>query len=248
MEGGVSLVHSSQSPAGDVVEAGGSFMRNLPRVEYGGQYPSLDECVLNIDKPFARVLPTSPYLDAGASLHLRRGDGRSLSLPKDAGWGSYGASADLAYYVSGQSYSFSGPGGADVGPFQTPSLIAPPPLYLHSPKPAPGALPPFVYHETSKPLNLVWNGNSGKGAVEFVISDVSASQAYTLICLFVDDGGGQIPASLLTQMRNGLLANPGPLASSLLFATRRNHARFELPGLVLDASITAVAGTAIKLK
>ncbi len=255
VEGSLSLLRSATN-----VIAMGSFSRQVPPPDLTVQYPQLEECLFSETPPFDPEDPPSPHLqpfDAGPALQLVRGDGQALTLARQyhsllddisiAYYPEGGISVDPEFYQGGQSYVLSGSGGPDVGPFETPPVVAPPALDLVSPtEPAP---PPFIlHHSADQPLQLLWNGNNGVGEVEVLLDGIGSAAVYRIWCRFIDDGNAEIPSALLAQVRDGLKKDPSVLPSSPFFIKRETFQRFESPGLKLHVWIETSATVSVHLE
>ena len=257
----LSLIHS-QHYGGIFVTGGGQFSQvlNLPELNVERYEPASDACVLNVAEPvsedtLANLSGTMETLDAGDAVRLRRDDESEWVFPllehkaqdnvfeyMESGY------IDPGFYRGGNWYSFSGSGGADVGPFVTPSVIAPAPLGLATPEelPGPDGLPTFV-HNASVPLPLVWEGNGGTGEIRVEIYNFRAtpSNIIDVQCRFVDDGFAEIPPNFLTELRNDLLNETGPYARTSMQVRRENHQVFETEDGQVHVTIGSTASVDI---
>ena len=249
VQGALSLSHG-QSAAGVSVTASASFMEDVPEMELPVPYPELEECLFSASAPFAAEdLPFVTLLDAGPAVKLVRGDGQSSILrknPQNQYLREGDPLLDPAFYQGGQSYVFSGSGGPEVGPFETPPVSAPPALDLISPMPA--APPYIVRHDSDQPLRLVWNNNAGTGEVEALLVANGKTAVYQIWCRFTDEGSAEMPSSLLVQVRESLKKDPSVLASPILFVDRKASKTFESPGLTLDVSMGSNASVPVQLE
>jgi uncharacterized protein (TIGR03437 family) len=112
-------------------DASGFFIRYTPQSYAGNlvQTTSYGSCVVITSVPTSGVIPTSPtYLDAGAALNLA-GPAGTAQLPKQTQFGLfYGLTDSLPtgfIPTAGGNFTFTGPGGKDVGAFTT-TLTVPP--------------------------------------------------------------------------------------------------------------------------
>ncbi len=234
----------------------GVFFNKFPPPDPPEGHPELGECrfsVLPHLDPGDIEYDTPRFFDAGPALQVVRGDGQALTLVRYetaysveyAPEGS--APVDPEFYRGGQSYVFSGSGGPDVGPFETPPVVAPPALDLVSPTEP--ATPPFIlHHNVDQPLQLVWNGNNGVGEVEALLDGIGSAAGYRIWCRFIDDGNAEMPSALLAQVRDGLKKDPGVMPSSPFFMERETFQEFESPGLQLNVWIGTAAIFGIQLE
>jgi hypothetical protein len=248
---GASLILArSQSLAGITAGAEAVFLTPASQVGHHVEYPSLGQCTLAVT-PFSTP-PLITTLDAGPAIQLTRGDGVGISMPRNRSTPTtqdflyVSHSSDPAFYEGGQSYVFSGTGGPDVGAFTTPPVVAPPALDLSTPT---ASAPPYIYYQDAdKPLPLAWNGNGGNGAVEVMLSGASSTAAYMILCLFVDNGNAEVPATLLTQMREDLQKGATSVPSTGLTVDRRNSKIFETSQMKIDVTITSLAIVSVQLQ
>ena len=257
VEGGVSL-HRQVGTSSIYVTASGGFSEKIPPPDPPEGYPELGECRFNVLPhldPGDIGFYTPRSFDAGPALQLVRGDGQALTLARQyslledisiAYYPEGGISVDPEFYRGGQSYVFSGSGGPNVGPFETPPVVAPPALDLVSP--AESAPPYILHHNADQPLQLVWNGNNGVGEVEILLDGIGSAAGYRIWCRFIDDGHAEIPSALLAQVRDGLKKDPSVLPSSPFFMKRETFQRFESPGLELHVWIETSATVSVHLE
>ncbi|MBN2702199.1 MAG: hypothetical protein JXR29_12205 [Methylothermaceae bacterium] len=178
-------------------------------------------------------LPT--FLDAGDPLTITAPDGQTASVPKQvvdlAQFGSLinyrPENGPPGVYQDSGTYTFSGPGGPDIGEFST-SLNAPAPLTVTSPDlSGTGTL------NTSTDLPVTWNGNGGQGVVNLFLSTSSTdfttfqTTTKTLHCRFADDGSGVVPASLLGELANSASA----FGQATMLVERSRMTSFDADGL-----------------
>ncbi len=200
----------TQGALGDLVNA------------YGGDQPAVDSC--RFDETSVNLADIGSIeglvpkmLDAGSELTLS-GAGSSLTLPRDSqvfqgvSLNTYHAGLGEGFYQTGVEYTFTGTGGADVGPF-TAKAVAPAPLVLTQPNPA-----SIVSQNAASDMPLRWNGSHGKGLVAASMASVAlggTTKVFTISCLFADDGEGTIPAALIGQLKARVDANGTDLAGLL---------------------------------
>ncbi|WP_022948260.1 hypothetical protein [Methylohalobius crimeensis] len=175
-------------------------------------------------------LPT--FLDAGDPLTITAPAGQTASVPKEViDLPQFGPlinyrdeSLPPGVYQDSGTYTFSGPGGADIGEFST-SLNAPAPLTVTAPDlSGTGTL------NTSDDLPVTWNGNGGQGVVNLFLSTSSTdfttfqTTTKTLHCRFADDGSGVVPASLLGELA-------GSASQATILVERSRMTSFDADGL-----------------
>ena len=181
------------------------------------------------------------WLDAGAKIDMQGSPQGNIELQKNANMGMImyqpGRELQEADYVGGNTYSFTGYGGPDVGSFQA-SVNAPNVLELYQPQ-----LDASPVIDRSQNLDVQWNGD-GSGEVYVTIStydiDMSTMMPKTVTtcsCVFEDDGEGQIPANILSQLpaSSGLFGLWMPNFS----ISRSNYSYFEADGLSNGGTVTA---------
>ncbi|BCX82978.1 hypothetical protein MIT9_P2569 [Methylomarinovum caldicuralii] len=247
----------SQSAVGffmEINESGGLSEEQLKQIannwKEGAGVP-LDECrfeEINTDptsSPLPGFFPT--FLHAGDQLNLTREDGNIVSVPLVSRtlpgtaeeFLTYATDLPGGFYQDQAVYRFTGPGGTDVGPFET-TLRAPAPLTVASPDLVSGP----VIHNASDDLVLEWNGQNSRGTVEAILSTVNSdittgsSTIKTVTCRFVDDGEGVVPADMLSRLDSGSFTLPGldlgGFVSGSISVSRSRYAVFNAADGSLD--------------
>ncbi len=213
------------------VSASGVFLETVS-TSRGSRLPLVEGCeVATTD--WGGCTEGMRWLDAGAKIDMQGSPQGNIELQKYTQMGliMYQPGRDLqeADYVEGNTYTFTGYGGPDVGSFDA-SVIAPNMLELSQPQ-----LDASPAIDRSQDFDVRWNG-AGYGQVYVTISaydiDMTTMMPKTVTtcsCVFEDDGEAQIPASILSQLP----------ASSGLFGLwmpdfsigRSNYSSFEADGL-----------------
>jgi hypothetical protein len=209
------------------VTAVAAFMKNLQATsQFNFDVPSLemDTCEVfswsyDIDQGINLNLPT--FLDAGSQVTMTGAPEGAIVLPKFSEFGviSYTKELTDSSYQEGESYSFIGPGGPDVGAFET-SLNAPAKVTLISPD-----LQVPVTIDRSKNLDLQWENPTADSEIWVSITttdfDFSTFQStyYECQCRFKDDGQATIPSDKLSQL---------PLGTSQLFGQDLNQSSIDV--------------------
>ena len=188
------------------VEAGGgSFLRvdqqELLRSQGSFNQVSIGGCVVSTFSGQSAEDPsfTAPtYLDAGASLSANGPNG-SRQIPKIAGFaGAYSEAFNIppapASFLSAGSYTVSGPGGADVGPFQATFTIGAPLNWTNS---------TVINIPRGQNHTIRWTGGPANGLIviggtSYVLNADNTSFGATFYCL-VESNPGQftIPSAVL---------------------------------------------------
>jgi uncharacterized protein (TIGR03437 family) len=144
----------------------------------------------------APSFPSSTPLDAGASLSLN-GPGGTRNVPKlAAAPGSYFTQLANAapFYVAPGSHTFTGPGGADVGPFNASVTVPTPFTWTNA---------PFTTINRSQDFTITWTGGpSGSyiviGGYSAVINTDNTSYGTYFYCLVPPNPGRfTIPSAVL---------------------------------------------------
>lgn len=185
------------------------------------------------------------WLDAGEKLDMLGGPLGDVELPKWAEMGVifYGHTDELqeGHYAGGNTYTFVGYGGPDVGSFDV-SVVAPETIDLYEPQ-----LETAPVINRSQNLNVSWNGTGyGQLYVNIMAYDIDMEAMQprsisTCSCVFDDDGQAQIPASILSQMPAS--AGIYGMLMPQFTAFRSNNATFQASGLTLGGTAMASAST-----
>ncbi len=200
----------------------------------------IDECrIIKVDSNIPSVEPTPPacetsFLDAGPQLTFASSKAGSVPVPQDANSASLGLltyRTDLpeSFFQSEATYTLSGPGGPDVGPFKTRLRIAP--LSVTSPNLLSGT----ATLNPNAPLEVRWNGQGGQGDVMVMLTAVSinvdpnspgdsSSTTRILRCRFADDGNGTVPGNLISEFSQGL--GGGFLTPTITMSVDRQRTAF----------------------
>jgi hypothetical protein len=247
---------------GAEVDAGGLFAQSttdLDELVQGieGEQPGLEQCLFNeIALDFGFIGIGIQTLDAGTALSVSSAATGALALPQDPDAASLGffvyaaqEPVDSSNYQGGAGYRFQGTGGAQIGPFTTPEVVAPPPLDLTQPP-----LSATASHPAATDLELAWSGNNGVGEVEVELSGTKivsfdSSTLYQIRCRFSDDGQALVPSSLLTQLKNSLAGGILPFPTTpVLSVSRQAYALFDIAGGYGVASIDSGASMPLVLQ
>lgn len=236
--------YEGDNEEGDVtVYAGAAF-----KGHYGQQEPdpgrgvlSDDDCHVYSEDEFYDMYYGPDYdygyvrgLDAGEKIDMLGGPLGDVELKRWVSYGNYiGYSPDdgwleQGHYGGGNTYTFVGYGGPDVGPINV-SLVAPPTLDLIKPDLGRDAFGHFHVIPRDRDLTMRWTGQSDRPvkAVIFAPDPMDAADNKVCFCTFDDDGEAVIPSLILMQ----LPACDNPYLPASFQIKRENAIGFDADGL-----------------
>lgn len=183
------------------------------------------------------------FVDAGEALTVASDQAGTVSVPTNpiavqAGLISYQADLPEAFFQTETSYTFSGNGGRDIGPFSTSLSIAPLTVF------SPDLLSGTTTLDPDNDLLVQWNGQGGQGTIEVEMiavnpdydpanSGTEEKPTRTLRCVFSDDGEGTIPASLISALTSGL-DGTFPFPPVTMIVTRKRSVEFNTQDNALE--------------
>jgi len=164
--------------------------------------------------------PVLGLLDAGTSLILQGPNGTSRTIARSGqGYAAHLGDTTAGNFLDPGAYTFSGPGGADVGSFQAQFNIPP---FTWTNKPANNGL---VQVNRNNPLTINWTGGDPNGYVQIQGFSGSSTVNATFACNAATSAGS------ITIPPNVLLAMPGASGGSINVIAKSAIAGFTATGL-----------------